>query len=611
MSETPAHPTALGIFVGPDAIDAVLVRRRGDEAEVLRRLSRQRARAREFVTAESLQAALPGLHGAEDSDYTIHVGDGSPTRRPEPGGADTHPVGAGRPFAHQLQEILRECAGAGVGRPQVVFCIAPPEVTYTELLLAATEEPRSAKSGKAARPDVAEQALRADRRALGALAKDRISGVDLARVAFVPLASSEDRRRYLAVAPDPGEPVAPTLKLVAEQHPEIALQAARLDSEATLWAAAAGRAGALVEGERTAFVRVGTESTLLLLFEGNELSHVERVRSVTAYDLPDTVASRILHVLDERKVGDPDAIIVATVARDTGLTERFRHVYPEATVHALHEMMAGLGIEMPEDDGSALRSGPLAAAAAALGQLDGWGADLGVDLLPPAAHRRRRPQGAFAWHTALAAGLLVFALAAGVFRYVRAEQRADVLREDLRVNPPPQPVEDPDVLQARVDSLANAYQVYTRGLNVLDSLLVGSDRWIQTMRLVTRSTDQAGGTWITRWQPEGSMLRLTGQTLSRTNIVDLARRLDGAIETVAYTDIGTTRVYTFEMVFAVPNAMPQVAVVLRSLTGNPYPDSTLEIGLPTPAPTTAPAGAAAAAAARGGVQAAPPVQPGQ
>src|SRR5687768_15985508 len=143
MSQVPANPAVLGVFVGPDAVDAVLVRRKGDEAEVVLRLSRQRTRAREYVTAESLQAALPGLQGAEDSDYTLHVGDGAAARPPAlpgaPGGGEpAAPAGAGQPFAPQLQEILRECAGAGVDRPTIVFCLAPPEVSYTELVLGAT-----------------------------------------------------------------------------------------------------------------------------------------------------------------------------------------------------------------------------------------------------------------------------------------------------------------------------------------------------------------------------------------------------------------------------------------------------------------------------------------
>jgi len=615
MSKPPATPTALGVFVGPESVDAVLVRKHGDSVEVVRRLSRQRTRAREYVTSESLQAALPGLHGAEEADYTLHVGDGAAAARPPavPGshedGADRAAHGAGRPFAPQLQEILREIVAGGYENPRLVFCLAPPEVTYTELILApAAEETRG--KGRAAKETSPEQALKNDRRALQQLAKDRVPGADPARTAFVALASDDTRRRYLAVAPDAHEPVAPTLQLLDQQQGAPAFEAARLDTEATLWAAAAARAGALVDGERTALVRVGTESTLLLLFEGDQLAHVERVRSVTAYDLPDTVASRVLHVLDERKVGDPDAVIVASVARSEGLSEKFALVYPDAAVHSLHEMLTGLGVAVPEDDPTALRSGPLAATAAAIGELQGWGGDLGVDLLAPASHRRRRKPGALGWHTAAAALLLTVALVFAGLRYWRVESRAETLRQDLQVNPPPLPAADPQQLQRRVDSLANAYTVYTRGLNVLDSLLVGSDKWIQSMRLVTRSTDQAGGTWITRWRPEGVMLRLTGRTLSRTNIVDLARRLNGAIETVEYSDIGTTRVYSFEIVFPVPNEMPQVAIVLRAMSGQPYADSTLDAGLPVPPPGTAPSGAAAAAAARSAAPAPAPTAPG-
>ena len=57
-------------------------------------------------------------------------------------------------------------------------------------------------------------------------------------------------------------------------------------------------------------------------------------------------------------------------------------------------------------------------------------------------------------------------------------------------------------------------------------------------------------------------------------IVELARRLNGAIEMVTYTDVGPTRVYAFDMLFPIPNEMPQVALSLRAMAGA-HPDSVL------------------------------------
>jgi hypothetical protein len=94
------------------------------------------------------------------------------------------------------------------------------------------------------------------------------------------------------------------------------------------------------------------------------------------------------------------------------------------------------------------------------------------------------------------------------------------------------------------------------------------------MRLVTRSTASTDGTWLLEWTPEGAGLRIRGQSVSRPQIVEMARRLDGVIEALEYTDIGARRVYTFDMVLPVPSELPQVALYLREVRAGAA-DSTL------------------------------------
>jgi len=145
------------------------------------------------------------------------------------------------------------------------------------------------------------------------------------------------------------------------------------------------------------------------------------------------------------------------------------------------------------------------------------------------------------------------------------------------------PLESPDLLQVRVDSLSTAYATYTRALNVLDSLLIGSDTWIQMMAQVTRTVSSSGDTWLTKWTPEGGVLRLNGSATSRLNIVGLSRRLNAAIEQVTYEDIGGRRVYNFEMITAIPAEMPQAALYLRgSFPGVDYDEDDLIIHVSPP-----------------------------
>ena len=557
--DTPNTPV-LGIYVGPDTVDAVLVRRVGDRYEPLQRFTRPRSTQAEPKSAEAMAAALPGLSNADD--YTLQVGGAWSSAAPASAGvasassgdgAGPLPTvgGPGRPFAPALKDILGECTAAGYPDVPVAFCLTAPEVGYVEVLAPAADAEADAKKGLSLKGAGGPKKRVADK-VLG-----QVPGADVARIVTVPLAG-DGPDRVLALAVETADPVTATIEALADNAPN----AVRLDAEATLLASVLSRAPA-AEGERALVVRVGAEDTLVLFFEGAALAGVERLRSLTAYDLPETIVSRVLLRLDEKKLGDPDTVYVTSTGRTELLLGRFADFFSDAAVEPLGEALAGLGVDVPQGE-DAYRAGPLVAAAAAARELSDWEVTPDVQLLPAKLLKRRRALP-FAWHTALAAAVLVGALAFAGVRYVQAEATTEALREDLRLNPPVLPDDDPDLLQARVDSLNQTYATYTRSLDVLDSLLVGSDQWTQTMRLVTRSTVSTDGTWLLDWSPEAGGLRLVGQSVSRPQIVEMARRLDGIIEALEYTDIGPRRVYTFDMVIPVPNELPQVALYLREV----------------------------------------------
>ena len=552
---TPSPTVALGVYVGPETLDAVLVRQSGDRFEPLQRFTRPRARQEELKTADQMATALPGLSGADDNDYTLQVGGdwgGGGAAPAAPSGDGAAPAGgvSGRPFAPALKEILAECAAAGYRDVPVAFCLTAPEVSYVEVLAAADGADKDGMDAKKS----------FDKKRIAERVRERAPGADVSRMAVVPLVG-EGPDRVLAVAVDANDPVSATLSALAE-HGDAAPAAARLDAEATLLAAVVAQAHPTA-GERTVVVRVGTEDTLALFFDGPALVGVERLRSLSAYDLPETVASRVLLQLDARKAGEPDTVYVASTGRADALLSQFGGFFPNAAVEPLDAALLGLGVDVPQDEG-AYRAGPLVAAAAGARELSDWSVGPDVHLLPTKLRRRRRSSG-FAWPPVVAGALAALVLVFGVVRYVSADREIDRLEEDLRQNPPVLPDENPDLLQARVDSLDRAFATYTRALDVLDSLLVGSDQWIRTMRGVTRSTISTGDTWLLDWTPQGGEILLTGEALSRPQVVELARRLDGTIQTLQYTDIGPRRVYQFEMLTPIDVGTPEVALYLRDV----------------------------------------------
>src|SRR5690606_24466732 len=118
-------------------------------------------------------------------------------------------------------------------------------------------------------------------------------------------------------------------------------------------------------------------------------------------------------------------------------------------------------------------------------------------------------------------------------------------------------------LQAQIDSLQTAYLRITKTLNVIDSLLVGSDRWSRSLARTARATASTGGAWVGAWSPSGSGLQLSGYATSRSQVVQFAERMDATIEQVSFDKIRDYPVYSYVMAVPVRDELPQVARYLR------------------------------------------------
>jgi hypothetical protein len=116
----------------------------------------------------------------------------------------------------------------------------------------------------------------------------------------------------------------------------------------------------------------------------------------------------------------------------------------------------------------------------------------------------------------------------------------------------------------KVDSLNQAYIAYTQALHVLDSLLVGSNKWTRAVGSMTESTGSIGGIWLRSWTPlTGNRISVEGNALSRSRIARLAQQWNGSIEMLNFADIQKVRVYSFKMSIPMAVEMPPVALYLR------------------------------------------------
>ncbi len=612
----------LGLHVTPRQVFGVLVRPTADGYEPLRQFVRSRAASDgtsvsggidtgaftpdldETVGSDvqfggvgqiDLSAEFAGLSGDSEMSFDAML---------DPAASAQASVRA-QPVIYEIRDILEECAQSGFAKPALAFVVGAPDVDYAEITVVpdpkkAKKAPaKKAKAGAAPAAAKAEGAVKRER--LVALLQKEFPAADTERTAFVPMTPRDGQQRYFAVMPALSEPVAPSLFMLREQAQHRKTQFRTLEAEVPLLIGLARMTMPAEPNENTALVRVGSEDTVVLLLAGGQLHHYEMMQSVTAFDGPDTICSRVLLQQDVQGIGTVHNVIVMAEERERELVQGFAAFYPEARVETLREGMARLGLVGPYGPlAPSLVEATGAALAGHLRPVRGKGPFEDASLLPVALTRKSRQFAfTFAWHTLVAAVLLFMSVL--YFMYSYTQQKAEIAEAQQRLAeyPPETRMSAPE-LQARIDSLNTRKAEMTASLVALDSLLIGTDLWTQTLLRTTRAAAQTGGVWIEEMTPAGQELQIHGYATNRARVVGLAQRLEATINEVTFQALREIPVFEYRMTLALPNELPQISRVMREAAGEtlpaaaPLPLAGLSGG---PSGSTPPAAAPAAPAA--------------
>lgn len=586
----------LGIAVTDNRIEATLVRPVGERFEVVHRFRRQHTSLHEKVATGDLSNILPGLKGSDESDFTIQVGSGGDggggagmflpgefsqleakkaaqgARGASPEGDSGDTVAPQRPstFVLQLKELLAECDKAGYPNPEVGFVVAPPHAAYVELAIPREQASSvSTKSVFGKRKEAFSDdhlSKQARRLLLGQLKEKHASTVDEERVALLPMTTFKGQRRYLAVVPEPKEPVAATLEALARKEPGLYPTVEVLDAEVSLYADLAVRVAAPADHETVAVVRVGADDTLVLFLSGSRLRHQERLRSLTSYDAPDTICSRVMLQQDEQKIGEVHHLLLLSEGRSEQALSTFRRYFASAAVEDMGQALDKLGLSLVEEDDEPARVTSLQAAGVALqlaGRKAGQTDAPSVNLLPKRLRRKPRRRLSVAWHTVVMLLALFGVTLFFVNRYLEQEEAIREGRQELQTLNAAATTASVSALRTRADSLQQVHTRYTRAMHVLDSLLVGSDRWSRMLEQTSQTTGALSGVWFESWDPQGAGINLIGNTISRPRVAQLARRLNATIEMTEFAEVNDVRIHPFRMVVPVPNEMPKAAAFLQ------------------------------------------------
>jgi Tfp pilus assembly protein PilN len=150
-----------------------------------------------------------------------------------------------------------------------------------------------------------------------------------------------------------------------------------------------------------------------------------------------------------------------------------------------------------------------------------------------------------------------------MYRYYSQKHEMDIYKQALSQYPKELITADASELQARIDSLQYRTVGLVGSLDVLDSLLVGSDKWSRALSATASITAEVPGIWIESWEEDDGQLELTGTSTDRNAVVSFATQAEATIESLEWSDIRGQTVYNFTMHMKTSDELPNVARYFR------------------------------------------------
>ena len=600
MQKKRASELVLGVMVTNRMLHAVLLQSEAEGVRVLRRFTRQRVTK---ASQAGLVSSVPELQeDASSTDFTIQFGDGTDSANdlflssefggPSGGLMDMEedlPGGISSSFVLELGDILAECKDTGYDDPVVAFCADSSDVMHVELRVPASEKKES--KGKETEEGQASFRVNPSDRPwlLKVLGEQYQGGFEADRVGFLHMNSVDPAElRYLAVFPKQRDSVIATLHAMREQQNTRLPTVRILDAEVPLYLGLArsslGRTPSSLPPSKThsLIVRAGSEDTLVLFMRGSQLLHYESLRSLTAYESPETICSRVLLQQDEHGISDVQHVFLLSEEREEELVESFEMFFPDSQVSSLRHVIYDLGDLGLEEANTSAVVGAVASGLRLSNDERFAGVFDNINLMPKRLIRRRF-KIPITWHIPVMGLLIGLTVLFFSYRYFAVEKEIANYQQ-LRENYPPEIMNaDPRALQARIDSFDTVTASYLKALDVLDNLLLGSDQWSRTLELVSNSTAEVRSIWIDNWRPESEQLVIMGNATSRERVVALAERLEGDIESLTYSEIREWPVFSFRMRVPMVIDLPEAARYLRQQVAEveeePLPQ---ESGIPNP-----------------------------
>lgn len=572
----------LGISASTRKVDAVLVHDAPSGPVVIRTFSRKRASADGIIQAPEMTAHDEG------SDFSFNVAEpdslsASAFLASEFGGVTTTASDAASqeiimaaqlavPCDLEIQDIVTECSDAGYDNVLVVFALSTEQIGVHPIRFdSEASKGANGKKKKTVRKSNEREKL------LKMFRETHISKFEDDKTLFLPLVESHkgDPNR-LAVYALGTEPITISLQSIRDRKhpfPNVGL----MDTEITLMLGLV-RASLLSRSresedeiengtvsnkeETTVLVRVGAEDTLVMFLSGDRLVHLESLRSITAFDPPETICSRILLMHDEFGASDADNMVLFSDVGEISMYKSLSQFFPGTSISLLRDVLPVIEEEQPKPLD---KEGLLATAVALRIVRD----ELFECVFPDVDFMDQKLKGRkihlpFSWPVAAMILVLFGSTLFFVHKYFVQSHALEMTRYEMRNFPDDMIAANADDLQMKIDSLRMRSEGFVDALDQLDSLLVGSDVWSRALERTSVYTADISGLWIERWDEKDSgLLSISGTATDRDQIVAFATQAGANIERLEFSEIRGWPVYTFEMSMRLERVLPEAAVYLR------------------------------------------------
>lgn len=336
----------------------------------------------------------------------------------------------------------------------------------------------------------------------------------------------------------------------------------------------------LAEGEITAIVHIGQDTTRVVVMKGRDYMRLlppvqEGIRSP---DVVKTIFSKILFEQDEGGLPELDRVILAGEAEAAGATDFFTEKMPSAKVEIIKSGKY-CGSEMSPSSIPAPLSSfalPLALARKALepNNPDYYQTDFTPDQLKESQKPFR-----IAWHGLITLAIIfsvsLFLIFKGSSNYSRMgdlQNSIDYFREYTELAEP---------LLREVDMLTNQVTLYQTQIAQHAMLSMGSDTWNRSLEKIGDLAERHDSLWLTNLRSAGcNGMVLTGKSRSRRNISLLTSSYREAyLDNVSRGMVRDYPVWDFSLRVRFPDLLEEpVYVAMAQARGNVDFESGAPIG---------------------------------